>query len=152
LFVVLGASNNLLRLRCVHNLPSLCNLLQQCVIMEQFSSSNYEFAIAAARLSIVKRKGQMRRSPLRQFHSLSFDGHLLNLNFKFKLIILTCLVPSLRTRLLLLLLIRSQSSILLCPCVICLELIIPGLLCASRNRTVSHVLTRGSSKCIALPH
>jgi hypothetical protein len=33
------------------------------VIMEQFSSSNCEFAIAAARLSIVKRKGQMRTSP-----------------------------------------------------------------------------------------
>ena len=61
--------------------------------------------------------------------------------FKFELIILTSLVPSLWSRLLLLL-IRSQSRILLCPCVINLELIIPSLLCPCRNRTVTHVLTR----------
>ena len=119
--------------------------------MERFSSSNCEFATAVARLSIARRKDQMRRNPWVLFHSLSFNGRLLNLNFKFELIILTSLVASLWTRLLLLL-IRSQSWILLCSCVIYLKLIIPGFLCTSRNRTVSHVLTWCWTKCITLPH
>ena len=149
LFVVQGASSSLHRSSCERNPPN--NLLQQCAIMEQFGSSNCEFATAVARLGIVRRKGQMRRSPSYQFHWPFFNGCLLNLNFKFELIILTSLVASLWTRLLLLL-ISSQSRILLCPCVICLELIIPGLLCPCGNRTVSHVLARCSSKCIALSH
>ena len=141
MFAVQGASNNLRRLRCEHNPPIQYNLHRLCVIEEQFSSSNCEFATAVARLSIARRKDQMRRNPWVLLHSLSFNGRLLNLNFKFELIILTSLVASLWTRLLLLL-IRGQSWILLCSCVIYLKLIIPGFLCTSWNRTVSHVLTR----------